>query len=68
MFSSSVILLEETLPDHEEIAFISFLEDIVPKYIILIINDTKVKSSRLYLKQIKKNDLFFDTGKDDESP
>jgi len=47
-----------------------FLDDIMPKYVIMIINDTNQKKSYLYIKQIKKNEEFFDNnnaGKTDQS-
>ena len=46
-----------------EIKYINFIEDIVPKYLFLIANDTENKVSYLYIKYIKKNDQFF---KDEE--
>ena len=42
-----------------EIKYINFIEDIVPKYLFLIANDTENKVSYLYIKYIKKNDHFF---------
>jgi hypothetical protein len=33
-------LLHVALPSHEEIQFIDFIEDIVPKYLFMIINNT----------------------------
>ena len=46
-------------PD-EEIQFIDSIEDIVPKYLFLIVNNTKTKQTSLYIKLIKKNDQYFD--------
>ena len=36
-------LLYETFGDHEEIKYIDFIEDVVPKYLFIIVNDTKSK-------------------------
>lgn len=40
MSSNSVILLEEHLGPHQELVYISFMEDIVPKYLIVLVNNT----------------------------
>jgi hypothetical protein len=49
MCDKAFVLLEEELPENEEIMYINFIEDIVPKFIIMIINDTKDKKSRIVL-------------------
>ena len=36
-------LLYESFGDHEEIKYIDFIEDVVPKYLFIIVNDTKNK-------------------------
>ena len=53
-------LLYETLEEHEEIKYIDFIEDVVPKYLFMIVNDTKAKQSNLYIRLIKKNEAYFD--------
>ena len=63
MCQSTYVLFEEQLPENLEIAFINFIEDINPKYLLVIINDTLTSTSSLYLKQIVKNELYFDDGK-----
>ena len=52
-------LLCETLEDYEEIKYIDFIEDVVPKYLFMIVNDTKIKQSNLYIRLIKKNEAYF---------
>ena len=49
----------ETLEDYEEIKYIDFIEDVVPKYLFMIVNDTKAKQSNLYIRLIKKNEAYF---------
>ena len=48
-------LLHEELDEGEEIVYINFIEDIVPKYLFVIINNTETKESFLHIKFIKKN-------------
>lgn len=50
MCDRAFVLLEEELPDYEEIVYINFIEDIVPKFIIMIVNNTKDKKSRIVLQ------------------
>jgi hypothetical protein len=33
----------ETLTESQEIKYIDFIEDVVPKYLFMIVNDTKTK-------------------------
>lgn len=40
-------ILKETLEPNFEIRYIEFIEDIVPKYLVLIINDTQKHESFL---------------------
>ena len=53
-------LLSVQYPDHMEIKFAEFIEDVVPKYIVMVINDNRKKISHLQVKQIKKNTEFFE--------
>lgn len=59
MCDKAYLLLEEELADHDEIVYLNFIEDIVPKFIILIVNDTRAKKSRIMLQQIVKTEEFF---------
>jgi hypothetical protein len=52
-------LLHAIVAMDEEICLIEFIEDIVPKYIFMIVNNTRTKQSNLYIKLIKKNPNFF---------
>lgn len=47
-----------------QIIYINFIEDIVPKYLFLIVNDTESMKSYFYIKLIKKNEEFFKNGPD----
>ena len=55
MCDKAFLLLEENFQDFEEIIHINFIEDIVPKFILIIINNTVSRKSRIVLKQIVKN-------------
>lgn len=59
MCDKAYLLLEEELAEHDEIVYLNFLEDIVPKFIILIVNDTSAKKSRIMVQQIVKTPEFF---------
>jgi len=50
MSDTTTILLEEEFPTGHEIMFIDFLEDTVPKYLFLIVNNTMTKTSNLFIK------------------
>lgn len=60
-------LLHLVLPPDEEIQFVEFIEDIVPKYLFLIIKNTKTKQTNLYIKLIKKNNQYFEDKKSDSA-
>jgi hypothetical protein len=60
MTDNSYLLAEETLPDNMEVKYINFIEDVVPKYLFLIANDTENMISYLYIKFITKNEEFFE--------
>ena len=59
MCDKAFVMLEEELPDHETLVYINFIEDIVPKFLIMIINDTKAMKSRIVLQQIIKTKEYF---------
>ena len=54
---TTCVLVEENLNPGEEIVYIDFLEDIVPKYLLMIVNDLKEQKSHLYIKHLIKNSL-----------
>ena len=53
-------ILKETLEPNEEIRYIEFIEDIVPKYLVLIVNDTQKHESFLKIKHILKNQKYLE--------
>ena len=53
-------ILKETLEPNFEIRYIEFIEDIVPKYLVLIINDTQKQESFLQIKHIIKNQKYLE--------
>jgi hypothetical protein len=53
------LLLEKKYPENFEIVFINFLEDVVPTYIFLILNDIEKHESHLYIKHILKDETYF---------
>ena len=55
MSDVSYELLHHQLSSDEEIKYIDFIEDIVPKYLFMIVNNTVKKESYLYIKLICKN-------------
>ena len=63
---TSYKLLHHQLGPDDEIKYADFIEDIVPKYLFMIINNTTKKESYLYIKLICKNKEFF-SGKTQES-
>jgi len=52
-------LLHQQLSSDEEIKYADFIEDIVPKYLFMIVNNTTKRESYLYIKLICKNKQFF---------
>lgn len=50
MCDRAFVLLEEELPETQEIVYINFIEDIVPKFIFMIVNDLKEKKSTIVLQ------------------
>lgn len=63
MSDVSYELLHHQLGPDEEIKYIDFIEDIVPKYLFMIVNNAAKKESYLYIKLICKNQEFFDRKK-----
>lgn len=61
------LLLEQKYPDNYEIVFINFLEDVVPTYIFMILNDKEKHESHLYIKHILKDDRYFQSDTESES-
>mmetsp|Transcript_29651 Transcript_29651/g.45196 ORF Transcript_29651/g.45196 Transcript_29651/m.45196 type:complete len:135 (-) Transcript_29651:1629-2033(-) len=59
MSDSSFELYSEKLCDHLEVKFIDFIEDVVPKYLLMVINDSRDRKSYLYVKHLVKNKKFF---------
>ena len=55
MSDASYELLNHQLSCEEEIKYVDFIEDIVPKYLFMIVNNTVKKESYLYIKLICKN-------------
>ena len=55
MSDASYELLNHQLSCDEVIKYIDFIEDIVPKYLFMIVNNTEKKESYLYIKLICKN-------------
>jgi len=53
-------ILKETLEPNMEIRYIEFIEDIVPKYLVLIVNDTQKHESFLQIKHIIKNQKYLE--------
>ena len=56
-----------------EIVFINFLEDVVPTYIFMILNDIEKHESHLYIKHILKDEHYFksednDSEKSNQNP
>ena len=56
---TSYKLLHQQLGPGDEIKYADFIEDVVPKYLFMIINNTTRKESYLYIKLICKNKEFF---------
>ena len=46
-------LLRVTMGDSDEIRYIDFIEDVVPKYLFMIVNNRDTKQSNLFIKLIK---------------
>ena len=54
----STKLVEERLNAGFELVYADFLEDMVPKYVMLVINDTKARKSYLPVKTIMKSEIY----------
>ncbi len=60
-------LLRANVGDHEEIRFLSFLEDHIPSYLFLVTYNRKEKQSIFRILKLKKNKQTYETFKIEES-
>ena len=61
-------LLRVTMGDSDEIRYIDFIEDVVPKYLFMIVNNRDTKQSNLFIKLIKKNPEYFEKAAEAKIP
>ena len=54
----STKLVEENLNSGFELLYANFLEDMVPKYVMLVINDTNARRTYLTVKTIVKSEVL----------